>query len=180
MKHDPFTISLLLQLLPVATACPKPTRCPYCPADVPLHWTIFGFYLRYAGDLDEPSKKIAVVRYWCSIAERSFSLLPHFLLPYCRTQTGLVLQCLRALLIDGVALNTLARKVGVTRSTLRSLRASFLGTLAKLRLPWHEGALNAARFLTMLAHKKTTAVVDLFRGWKECEPKLCIVGIYLR
>lgn len=180
MKPDPFSISLLLQLMSAIAICPKPTRCPYCPADVPQHWTIWGFYLRYAGDLDEPSKKIAVVRYWCRIAGRSFSLLPHFLLPYCRTQTGLVLQCLRALLIDGAALNTLARKVGVTRSTLRSLRASFLGTLWKLRLPWHEGALNAARFLAMLAQKKTAAVVDLFRGWKECEPKLCIVGIYLR
>lgn len=180
MKRAPFAIDFLLRLLAASATCPNATRCPYCPADSPLHWIHWGSYERYAGDPDEPSKRIDVPRYWCHIAGRSFSLLPDWLLPYCRSQTGFVIQWLRALLIEGVAANTLARKAGVTRRLLRGLKARCLRTLPKLRLPWHEGALEAARFLNMLAQAEAAAVVNLFRGWKEREPKLSIVGIHFR
>jgi hypothetical protein len=178
MKHAPVAIDFGL-LLSASAACPKPICCPYCPAEFPLHWTHSGSYTRYAGDLDDPCKRVAVPRYWCPIAGRTFSLPPDSLLPFCRSNAGLVLQWLHALLIEGVAVNTLARKAGVTRGLLRDLKARCLRTLPKLRLPWHEGALNAARFLTMLV-QPATAVAELFRGWKQCEPKLSIVGIYSR
>lgn len=180
MKRAPFAIGLLLRLLSASATCPNPIRCPYCPADSPLHWTHWGSYTRYAGDLDDPCKRIDVPRYWCPIAKRSFSLLPEWLLPYCRSQTGFVIQWLRALLIEDVAANTLARNVGVTRGLLRCLKARCLRTLPKLRLPWHEGALDAERFLNMLMQAEAAAVVDLFRAWKEREPKFSIVGIYFR
>lgn len=161
-------------------ACPSPDRCPYCPAYVPLHWRFWGSYTRYAGDPDEPSRRIAICRYRCSIVRRTFSLPPDSLLPYCRTRSVFILQWLHAMLIEGVAVNTLARNVGVTRGLLLGLRARCLRTLPKLRLPWHEGALDAARFLTMLAKAEAADVADLFKGWKQCEPKLSIVGIYAR
>ena len=70
-----------------AQGLPRPTRCPYCPADSPPHWIGWGCYQRYAGDRDDPSRKIAIPRWWCKLQCRTFSLLPDCLLPYhgCRT-----------------------------------------------------------------------------------------------
>ena len=176
MKRAAFASDLVLKLVAV---CPQPT-CPYCGADAPAHWTGHGSYTRYAGDPEEPSRRTDVARYKCGISGRTFSLLPDALLPYCGTRTGFVLQWLQALLVDGVGVNTLARRAGVTRGRLRYLRARFLRVLPKLRLPWHEGCLCAAGLLEALAQAGAAAVADLFRGWKQQEPKLSIVGIYQR
>lgn len=176
MKRAAFTIDLLLKLLVGCT----PTHCPYCGTAAPAHWTGHGSYTRYAGDPDDPCRRVAVARYWCKIVERSFSLPPDALLPYCGTRIGFVLQWLQALLVDGVGVNTLARRAGVTRGRLRYLRARFLRVLPKLRLPWHEGYLGAAGFLEVLAQADAAAIVDLFRDWKQQEPKLSMIGIYLR
>lgn len=145
-----------------------------------MHWTRWASYWRYAGDPDEPSNRIAVARYRCPIVRRTFSLLPDSLLPYCRSSAGLVLQWLHALLIEGAAVNTIARNAGVTRGMLRYLKARCLRTLPKLRLPGHEGALDAASFWSLLTRAGAPAVADLFRLWKQGEPKLSIVGIYAR
>lgn len=178
MKRVLFASNSLLGL-PVLT-CPRPTRCPYCPADAPHHWTRSGSYQRYAGDPDDPSRRVVVPRYLCKIHGRTFSLPPDALLPYCGMRAGYVLQCLYALSVQGVAVNTLARHAGVARGTLRCLKTRFLRAIARLRLPWREGALNAAGWLTALAVAGATAVAGLFRDWKEHEPKLSVVGIYVR
>ncbi len=175
MKHMPF--ATLLKLLTLA--CLKPDRCPYCPADAPAHWIIHGSYERYAGDPD-PLSKVDVTRHFCKVVGRTFSLPPDALLPYCRLKTCLVLQLLHALLVESLGVRTLARRFGVGRGALRYFRVRFLRTLAKLRFPWHEGALDAAGFLASLSRQGAAAVAELFRSWKQQEPKLSIVGIYLR
>lgn len=177
MKRPPFaTAGLLLKLL----ACPPPTRCPYCPADAPLHWTHDGSYTRYAGDPDEPSRRVAVPRYECQIGRRTFSVPPDALLPYCGTRVGFILQWLRAMLIEGAGLRTISQRFGVARGTLRGMRTRFLRTALKLRLAGHEGCLDAASFLTRLARMGAAAIAELFRSWKQQEPKLSILGIYAR
>jgi len=158
----------------------KPSRCPYCPVDTPPHWTGWGSYWRYAGDPEDPSKRVAIPRCWCTLVERTFSLPPDSLLPYSTTWTGAVLERLYALFVQRIPLNTLARRAGTARGTLRTLKANFLCVLPKLRLPRREGAFGPAAFLEVLAGMEPAAVADLFRDWKEREPKHSIVGIYLR
>lgn len=158
----------------------EPSRCPYCPADAPAHWIAWGSYSRYAGDPDDPSRRVAIPRRRCKIFKRTFALLPDSLLPYCTTWTGAVLERLYALLVQRLPLNTLARRAGAARGTLRTLKANFLRVLPKLRLPQREGALGPAAFLEVLADMEPAAVAELFRDWKEREPKHSIVGIYLR
>lgn len=158
----------------------EPSRCPYCSGYAPQHWTQWGSYSRYAGDPEDPSKRVNIPRCRCKITLRTFSLLPDSLLPYCGIRTVFVLDWLYALLVRGACLNTLARHVGVARGTLRYLKARFLRVLPKLRLPRQEGALDAAAFLKVLTNMKSVAVADLFRDWKELEPKHSIAGIYLR
>jgi hypothetical protein len=157
-----------------------PSRCPYCPSDAPPHWTCWGSYWRYAGDPDDPCKRVAIPRRRCKFVKRTFSLPPDSLLPYCGIRTGAVLQRLHALFVQKEALNTLARRLQAARGTLRGLKARFLRVLPKLRLPSREGALGPAAFLEILARVPTADVADLFRDWKEREPKHSIVGIYLR
>lgn len=79
-----------------------------------------------------------------------------------------------------VAVNTLARHMGLGRGALRNLKARFLRALPKLRLPGCEGVLSPAAFLLALADMKPHAVAELFRNWKEHQPKFSIVGIYRR
>lgn len=178
MKRDPFA-SLLLTVLGIP-ACPRPTRCPYCPADAPCAWTRSGGYTRYAGDLANPSRCTRVPRCKCKRTGRTFSLPPDALLPYCGIRTGYALQCLHAMFARGAALNTLARRAGLGRGALRCLKARFSRVVRQLRLPWHEGMLGAADFLAALAAAGARAVADLFRSWKESEPKFSVVGIYAR
>lgn len=157
-----------------------PSRCPYCPVDAPPHWTCWGSYWRYAGDPDDPSRRVAIPRRWCKLVERTFSLPPDCLLPYCGIRTGAVLERLHALFVQKVALNALARRLHAARGTLRGLKARFLRVLPKLRLPRHEGALGPAAFLEVLAQMPPSAVANLFRDWKEREPKHSILGVHLR
>ena len=178
MKVAWFANAHALQLL--LAACPPPERCPYCPEDVPKHWKRNAHYERYAGDLNNPCRKTKVQRYFCKITRRSFSLPPDALLPYCGVRTGHILQWLYAILVEGMGLNTVARQVNVSRGVLRSLRARFLRAAPRLRLLGREGWLDARAFLSALAGAGALAVARLFRGWKEQEPKLSIVGIYCR
>lgn len=158
----------------------EPSRCPYCPADAPGHWIGWGSYSRYAGDPDDPSRRVTIPRRWCKIVQRTFALPPDSLLPYCGVRTAFVLMWLYALCIKRVGLNTLARQAGMGRGALRSLKARFLRALPKLRLPPREGALAPAAFLELLAGMESAAVADLFRNWKERQPKHSILGIYQR
>jgi hypothetical protein len=77
-------------------------------------------------------------------------------------------------------LSAWARLKGVARSTLRGLKARVASVLAKLRLPDQEGALSPAEFLTRLAAFSAERIVEIFRSWKELEPKHSIVGFYAR
>ena len=160
--------------------CPAPSRCPYCAADAPRHWIGWGTYERYAGDREDPNRKLVVPRYRCKLTRRTFSLLPDGLLPYCGQRTGSVLLWLYALFVQNEALSTLSRRVSVPRGTLRHLKARFLRVVSVLRLPEREGALDAAGFLEVLADNAVATVVALFRAWKEREPKHTIVGIHVR
>jgi hypothetical protein len=176
----------------VRTRCPVPSRCPYCAADVPVHWIRWGSYERYAGDPDDASRRVAVPRYQCKFTERTFSLLPDDLLPYCSVRTPRVLSSLRALFVgkgegtSPVPLSTLARSVSIPRGTLRRLKRRFLRTVPLLRLPPRAGPLSPATFLAVLLGDGTSleeapgSVLEVFRAWKEREPKHSIVGIYAR
>ncbi len=175
MRHPHFASDSLQSI-----ACVLPMRCPYCPAAAPWHCTGWGSYERYSGDRKDPNHKVSVQRYRCKIKRRTFSLLPDGLLPYCGERTGFVLLCLHALFVRKEALSTLSRRSSVARGTLRHLRARFLSVVSVLRLPEREGALDAAGFLEVLADTATATVIDLFRGWKEREPKHSVVGIYAR
>jgi len=168
-----------LEQLP-APGCPLPSRCPYCPADAPRHWIRWGHYHRYAGDREDPSRKIAIDRWECKVQSRTFSLLPDALLPYHSWRTAWILAWLQALWIQGLGLSTLARRVGVARGTLRHVAARFHRTVPQLRLPGQEGALPPATFLEALALPGPLSVALLFRQWKEREPKHCLLGFYRR
>lgn len=170
----------LLEALRRLGPCPAPTRCPYCPVHTPPHWIGWGCYERYAGDPEQPARKVAVPRYQCKIQERTFSLLPHALLPYRCVRAGVILTWLYAMFVDGVPLSPLARQVRVARGTLRSLRAGFLRAVPHLRLPRQRAARPPVPFLEALAQLPPTTVVPLFQAWKESEPKHCVVGIHSR
>ena len=166
------------------SACPVPRRCPYCHPEAARHWIGWGSYARYAGDPEDPNRRIAVARYRCRVTKRTFSLLPDDLLPYCALRTEPVLEALTALVVAGQPLAPLARRIGVGRSLLRSLRGRFLNTVPRLRLPTRAGPMTAAAWLEALApeagRRGQSASVELFRGWKEGEPKRSIAGIYAR
>lgn len=124
-------------------------------------------------------------RYQCKFTGRTFSLLPDELLPYCGLRTPVVLSSLQALFLgeDGtlpVALSTLARTSFVPRGTLRRLRARYLRAAPRLRLSQQEGVLGGGAFLNVLLQRSAPTLFDLFRTWKEREPKHSIVGIYAR
>ena len=160
--------------------CPVPSRCPYCPAETARHWIRWGHYKRYAADPELASQKVAVPRWQCKIVARTFSLLPDALLPYCSIRTGVVLEWLLALYVEGTPLCSLEGGVHVARGTLRGLSARFRRALPHLRLPRRPAALPAATFLHALAKLEPAAIVSLFRGWKEREPKHSAVGVHQR
>ena len=170
----------LLQALRLLGPCPAPMRCPYCPAHTRPHWIGWGCYERYAGDPEHPSRKVVVPRYWCKIQCRTFSLLPHALLPYCSIRAGLVLEWLHALLVEGQPLDRLAGGAGVARGTLRGLQTRFRRARPHLRLPKRPGALSGAGLLVGLGQLRPEAIVALFQGWKEREPKHSVVGLHSR
>ena len=175
MKCVPFASRSLRTLV-----CPSPSRCPYCPADAPAHWTGWGSYQRYAGSRKHPSQRVVVPRYWCKVVERTFSLPPDALLPHCGLRTVHVLLLLRAMFVRNVAVNLLAGRTSIARGTLRHLKSRFQRVVSVLRLPGREGALDAADFLEALAAMDPSALVERFRAWKEREPKHSIAGIYAR
>jgi hypothetical protein len=168
-----------LEQLP-AHGCPLPSRCPYCPAEAPPHWIRWGHYWRYAGDRHDANRKIAIDRWCCKVHWRTFSLLPDALLPYCSWRTAWILVWLRALYLERLGLNTVARQVGMARGTLRALQARFQQTVPQLRLPRQPATLPPAAFLEGLAGLGPAAVAGLFREWKEREPKHGLLGFYRR
>ena len=170
----------LCEALRLLGPCPAPARCPYCPAHTRPHWIGWGCYERYAGDPEQPAQKVAVPRYQCKIQLRTFSLLPHALLPYRSPRTGVILQWLQALFVEGVPLSRLAQEVGVARGTLRGLRTGFLRAVPHLRLPRQRAARPVVSFLEALTQLTPTTVVPLFQAWKELEPKQGVVGIHSR
>jgi hypothetical protein len=123
---------------------------------------------------------VAIPRYQCKIVARTFSLLPDALLPYCSVRTGRVLAWLQALYVEAAPLNRLAHQVEMARGTLRGLRARFQRALPQLRLPDQPAAWPPARFLEALRALDPSAIVALFRAWKECEPKHSVVGLHAR
>jgi hypothetical protein len=123
---------------------------------------------------------VAIPRYRCKIVARTFSLLPDALLPYCSVRTGRVLAWLRALYVEASPLNQLAHRVEMARGTLRGLRARFQRALPQLRLPGQPAVWPAAVFLEALSALDPTAIVVLFRVWKEREPKHSVVGLHRR
>lgn len=169
--------------------CPSPSRCPYCVADARRHWIGWGNYERYAGDLVDVSRRVAVPRYRCKVTRRTFSLLPDELLPYCSLRTALVVACLYGLFVEKTPLTTLAGRLAVPRGTLRHLKARFVRVVFLLRLSQQEGALSASAFLRTLLgdggssrppEESAARTYELFRSWKEREPKHSLVGIYAR
>lgn len=170
----------LLEALRRVDPCPKPSRCPYCPVHTPPHWIGWGCYERYAGDPEQPVRKVVVPRYQCKIQQRTFSLLPDALLPYRSLRTSVILAWLYALFVEAVPLSRLAHQVHVARGTLRGLCAGLLRAVPHLRLPRQRAARPAAIFLEALAQLPPTTLVGLLQAWKEREPKHCLVGIHPR
>lgn len=164
--------TVLASLTPV-----EPTRCPYCPDRTDPHWIGWGSYCRYAEGRDQ---KIKVHRYRCRFSGRTFSLLPDGLLPYHYLRTATILQRLEALFLEQVRASSLARIKGLARTSVRRIRDRFAHVIAQLRLPGQEAALSPAQFLRRLQALGPHRVRELFRGWKELDPKHCIVGFYAR
>lgn len=155
----------------------SPSRCPYCPGARDKHWIKWGFYERFAEASDA---QIEIQRYRCKVTLRTFSLLPDSVLPY-HFYTGThILQWLHALFVQRQALNALARTEQIARGTLRYLKRCFLGAVGILRLPGRAAALKHPHFMRRLAKMGTRPVANLFRDWKELEPKHSVVGIYPR
>lgn len=116
----------------------------------------------------------------CKLTERTFSVLPDGLLPYRFPRAATVLARVHGMVVDERPTSACATAWQVARSTLRRLKQDFLRTVPRLRLPEHEGALGPIEFLERLADRAVAGIADLFRTWKEQEPKLSIVGIYAR
>jgi hypothetical protein len=156
---------------------PKPSRCPYCPDRPEPHWIAWAFYSRWAQGRRE---KIDVPRHRCRFTGRTFSLLPDGLLPYHYHRTAVMLRTLRALFVEGIPLSRWARLRRLARTTVRHLRAEFEAVVGHLRLPGQEGALGAKAFLRRLLRFGMGRVAQIFRDWKEREPKHSIVGLHAR
>lgn len=107
-------------------------------------------------------------------------MLPDGLVPYHCPRTATVLKHLEGMVVEERPTSACAKAWNVARSTLRRLKAAYLRTVPRLRLPDPEGALGPREFLLELADRGVEPISELFRGWKEHEPKLAIVGIYAR
>jgi len=173
MIHALLASPILSLLVPASWRAPL--RCPYCAAgmDCSIKWA---FYERFA----HGASRIRVQRYFCRIARRTFSLPPDALLPYHNPATATILGWLTEIFVNGTGVATVARMSGVARSTVRGIRAGFEKAAAVLRLPGHEGAIDAAAFLKHLTALGPDGVAALFATWKELEPKHSIVGVYPR
>lgn len=156
---------------------PEPSCCPYCPDRPERHWTLWGFYQRWAQGRRE---RIDVPRHQCRFTERTFSLLPDGLLPYHYSRTAAMLRTLQALYIEGIPLARWARLRRLARTTVRHLREKFEGAVGRLRLPGQEGAYGPKAFLARLLRFGVNRIAEIFRGWKELEPKHSVVGLYAR
>jgi hypothetical protein len=153
------------------------SQCPYCPDRPGRHWIKWGCYSRYA---EGERERIEVQRYFCKFKGRTFSLLPDGLLPYQHERTATILRHLWAIFVKHEAVSTRARTEEVSRTTLSRHAELFGQTVAKLRLARQEGALGPAKFLSRLLRIGVERIAELFRAWKELEPKHSIVGIYPR
>lgn len=156
---------------------PEPSRCPYCPDRVERHWTLWGFYERWA---QGRRGKIDVPRHQCRFVKRTFSVLPDGLLPYHYHRTAVMLRTLRALFIEGVPTARWAKLRRLCRTTVRHLGEQFENSVGRLRLPGQEGALGPKAFLTRLLELGADGIARIFRDWKEREPKHSVVGLYAR
>ena len=156
---------------------PEPSRCPYCPDRPERHWTLWGFYQRWAQGRGE---KIDVPRHQCRFVKRTFSVLPDGLLPYHYHRTAVILKTLGALFIDEIPLSQWASLEGLARTTVRHLSEEFQEVVQRLRLPDQEGALGPKAFLARLFQSGADRIAQIFRDWKEIEPKHSIVGLYAR
>lgn len=156
---------------------PKPSRCPYCPDRPEPHWISWGSYLRWA---QGRRRQIHVPRYWCPFAKHTFSLLPDGLLPYHFYRTPFILQTLQAIFLDGIPPARWASLRHLGRTTVRHLREEFEQVVGRLRLPGQEGALGPKAFLSRLFRLGGNRIAEIFRDWKEREPKHSVVGLYAR
>jgi hypothetical protein len=156
---------------------PNPTRCPYCPDRPEPHWISWASYSRWAQGRRE---KIDVPRHRCRFVKRTFSLLPDGLLPYHYSRTAVMLRTLQAIFIEQIPLARWARLRNLTRTTVRHLRDQFEKTVGRLRLPGQEGELGPKAFLGRLFRFGVNRIAEIFRDWKELEPKHSIVGLYAR
>lgn len=162
----------------LASLAPRePTRCPYCPDRPEPHWICWGCYRRYA---ERRTRKIDVDRHRCPFAKRTFSLLPDGLLPHHHARAATILNQLWTMFVDGVRATALAHLRRVARANARRLKDRAASILAHLRLPGQEGALAPADFLRRLMALGADRVAEIFRGWKQLEPKHSIVGFYER
>jgi len=154
-----------------------PTRCPYCPDRPEPHWICWGCYSRYA---ERCRRRIDVGRHRCRFKKRTFSLLPDGLLPYHHARAATILKHLWTLFVEGVRATVLAHLRHVARTTVRRLRDRAASILMRLRLPCQEGALTPADFLTRLLALGADAIAEIFRDWKELQPKHSVVGFHRR
>jgi transposase-like protein len=158
----------------------EPSVCPFCPGNAAGHWIRWGGYKRYADNRDKKRGLIRIQRFFCKIVHRTFSLLPDSLLPYRYFTTSRILRWLYAIVVKRAGASTIARRDRIARSSLRHIVTSFLKTVPSLRLPDRPAALDPPGFLTALADLGNRAVANLFRRWKELEPKQSILGFYPR
>lgn len=156
---------------------PEPSRCPYCPDRPEPHWICWASYSRWAQGRHE---KVDVPRHRCRFVGRTFSLLPDGLLPYHYHRTTDILRTIRALFIDEIPLARWASLRGLARTTVRHLREEFEEVVGRLRLPGQEGALGPKAFVARLFRFGVDRVAEIFRDWKEMEPKHSVVGLYAR
>jgi hypothetical protein len=155
----------------------EPTRCPYCPERSEPHWICWGCYWRY---VERRQGKIDVGRHRCRFKKRTFSLLPDGLLPHHYARTATILYHLWKLFVEGVRATLLAHLRHVARTTVRRIRDRAASILKRLRLPGKEGALTPGDFLTRLLALGAEVIAQIFRDWKELQPKHSVVGFYRR